>query len=192
MKSKADNKVERAIFTYNVNISEIEQENQMLREALDNLKQEFERMKQNPLMICEIVEVINKDSCIIKISNGSSFRVNVLKDCKPLKAGDSALCEQKNLTVIKKINSNKIFNVEKFVIIEKPDIKWSDIGGLKHKIDEIKEVIELPPKKPELFKKVGIKPPKGILLYGPPGTGKTLLGKAVANSTNSTLSKIIS
>lgn len=191
MKSKTDNKIERAIFTYNVNISEIEQENQMLREALDNLKEEFERMKQNPLMVCEIVEVFDKGSCIIKIPNGSSFRVNILKECEPLKSGDTALCEQKNLTVIKKIKSNKIFNVDKFVIIEKPEIKWSDIGGLKHKINEIKEVIELPLKKPQLFKKVGIKPPKGILLYGPPGTGKTLLGKAVANSTNSTFIEVV-
>ena len=72
-----------------------------------------------------------------------------------------------------------------------PKVKWSDVGGLKHKIDEIKEVIELPLIKPELFKKVGIKSPKGILLYGPPGTGKTILGKAVANSTNSTFIEIV-
>jgi proteasome regulatory subunit len=58
-------------------------------------------------------------------------------------------------------------------------------------VQEIKEVIELPLKKPELFKEIGIQPPKGILLYGPPGTGKTLLAKAVASSTNSTFIQVV-
>jgi len=75
--------------------------------------------------------------------------------------------------------------------MEKPTISWDDIGGLKDQIKEIQEVVELPLKKPELFKNVGIKPPKGILLHGPPGTGKTLLAKAVAASTNSTFIEIV-
>ncbi|MCQ5273386.1 AAA family ATPase, partial [Schaalia odontolytica] len=83
-----------------------------------------------------------------------------------------------------KIPITRRFNVEKFVIVEKPKISWEDIGGLEPQIQEIKEVVELPLKKPELFKKIGISPPKGVLLYGEPGTGKTLLAKAVAASTN--------
>ena len=65
-----------------------------------------------------------------------------------------------------------------------PAIRYEDIGGLKDEIKKIREMIELPMKHPELFEKVGIQPPKGVLLYGPPGTGKTLLAKAVASETN--------
>ena len=70
-------------------------------------------------------------------------------------------------------------------------MSFADIGGLTRQAEEIKEVIELPLKKPKLFEKVGITPPKGILLYGPPGTGKTMLAKAVAASTNSTFIEVV-
>ncbi|ASJ00246.1 CDC48 family AAA ATPase [Thermococcus gorgonarius] len=63
-------------------------------------------------------------------------------------------------------------------------VTYEDIGGLKDVIQKVREMIELPLKHPELFEKLGIEPPKGVLLYGPPGTGKTLLAKAVANEAN--------
>jgi len=69
------------------------------------------------------------------------------------------------------------------VMIQKPNVRWNDIGGLENVKKKLKELIEWPMKRPDLFKKAGIKPPKGILLYGPPGTGKTLLAKAVANES---------
>lgn len=65
-----------------------------------------------------------------------------------------------------------------------PAVRYEDIGGLKTEIARVREMIELPMKHPELFEKVGIQPPKGVLLFGPPGTGKTLLAKAVASETN--------
>ncbi len=65
-----------------------------------------------------------------------------------------------------------------------PTITYEDIGGLKEEIQRIREMVELPLKHPELFRHLGIEPPKGVLLYGPPGTGKTLLAKAVANESN--------
>src|SRR6201995_2261346 len=63
-------------------------------------------------------------------------------------------------------------------------VSFGGIGGLNDQIRELREVIELPLQNPELFLRVGIKPPKGVLLYGPPGTGKTLLAKAVASTIN--------
>ncbi|MBC7109522.1 MAG: AAA family ATPase, partial [Archaeoglobi archaeon] len=62
-----------------------------------------------------------------------------------------------------------------------PEVTYEDIGGLKKELEQIREMIELPMKHPELFQRLGIEPPKGVLLYGPPGTGKTLIAKAVAN-----------
>ncbi len=71
------------------------------------------------------------------------------------------------------------------VLIEAPNVKWEDVGGLDDIKEKLKEAIELPLKNPEVFKRLGIKPPKGILLYGPPGVGKTMLAKAVATESQS-------
>ncbi len=69
------------------------------------------------------------------------------------------------------------------VLVETPDVSWEDIGGLEDVKDKLKEAVEWPLKKPEVFRRMGIRPPKGILLYGPPGTGKTMLAKAVARES---------
>ncbi len=71
------------------------------------------------------------------------------------------------------------------VLIEVPNVKWGDIGGLDTVRQELVEAVEWPLKHPQIFTRMGIKPPKGILLYGPPGSGKTLLAKAVANESKS-------
>ena len=70
------------------------------------------------------------------------------------------------------------------VLVEVPDVKWDDIGGLEDVKQELKEAVEWPLKNPDSFKNLGVKPPKGILIYGAPGTGKTLLAKAVANESD--------
>jgi transitional endoplasmic reticulum ATPase len=70
------------------------------------------------------------------------------------------------------------------VLIRKPHVKWSDVGGLKDAKDKLRELIELPLLRPDLYHAAGIKPSKGVLLHGPPGTGKTLLAKAVATEAN--------
>ncbi len=67
-----------------------------------------------------------------------------------------------------------------------PEVTYEDIGGLDEELQRVREIIELPLKHPELFKRLGIDPPKGVLLHGPPGSGKTLIARAVANETNAT------
>ncbi|MEM3072413.1 MAG: CDC48 family AAA ATPase, partial [Candidatus Bathyarchaeia archaeon] len=69
------------------------------------------------------------------------------------------------------------------VYVEVPSVKWTDVGGLEEVKQELREAVELPIKKPEAFKRLGITPPKGILLYGPPGCGKTLLARAIATES---------
>lgn len=177
-------------FGYSTNISGIEEENRFLKESVENLERELEKFKKTPLISCEIRDLID-DKALIRLPNGNEFLVDISTSCEKLAIGDTILSEQKNLTVVRKIPSKKTFEADKFVIIEKPSVEWTQVGGLQDQEREIKEVIELPLKKPELFKKVGIEPPKGILLYGPPGTGKTLLAKAVAASTNSTFIEVV-
>lgn len=178
------------VYSYSPGQSKFEEENLLLRETIAQLRNEIERYKVPPLMICEIKE-FSGENAVIKIPNGNQFYVNVDANCNSLRSGDHVLVEQKNLTVVKKTNITKRFNVEKFVILEKPTIDWKEIGGAELQKEEIREVVELPLKKPELFKKTGVTPPKGILLYGEPGTGKTLMAKAVAASTNATFIEIV-
>ena len=79
----------------------------------------------------------------------------------------------------KPVDPSKFEGVENLI-----DVSYEDIGGLQNEVKKIREMVEIPLKRPELFKQLGISAPKGVLLHGPPGTGKTLLAKAVANETN--------
>ena len=85
------------------------------------------------------------------------------------------------------VTENTIFKLgtmTKSVDASVPRITYDELGGLKHEVQKIREMVELPMRHPELFDKIGVEAPKGVLLYGPPGTGKTLLAKAVAGETN--------
>ncbi|MFH1642984.1 MAG: proteasome-activating nucleotidase [Nanoarchaeota archaeon] len=188
--SNNKNILDSVIYSYSTNSSRLDSENKILKETINKLTKEIEKYRNPPLMVCEVRDIMGKH-VIIRIPNGNQFAVEIADSCEKLSPGDVVLTEQKNLVVLKKIPLTQAFDVEKFVIMEKPKVGWENIGGLKKQIQEIQEVVELPLKKPELFKKVGITPPKGILLYGPPGTGKTLLAKAVAASTNSTFIQVV-
>ncbi len=174
---------------YEVN-ENLEQENKVLRETIFQLKMEIDRYRSPALMLAEVIEIFEK-TAIIKVPNGNKFLVNISSNIQDINPGDTVSVEQKNLTIVDVIKADRNLDVDKFVIIEKPNVTWKDIGGLSIQQQELQEVVELPLKKPRLFKEVGIKPPKGILLHGPPGTGKTLLAKAVANSTDSTFIEIV-
>jgi len=194
MRPKSEVDIEKALkdetIGYSPDNSHLELENRVLKETITHLKDELSKFQKAPLLAAEVKDVL-EDGIMIRLNNGNEFFVSASPACEKILPGDSVLAEQKNLTIIKKIPVSKAFNVERFVIIEKPSLEWQQIGGLSKQREEIKEVVELPLLKPELFEKVGITPPKGILLHGPPGTGKTLLAKAVAASTNSTFIEVV-
>ncbi len=177
-------------YSYSTDVNQLEEENRILKETINHLKNELSRYQKAPLLVCEVRDIL-EDGVMVRLPNGNEFFVNTAKHIEKLASGDTVLAEQKNLTIVKKVPLSKKFNVEKFVLVEKPQTTWDQVGGLDKQIQEIKEVIELPLKKPELFERVGIQPPKGILLHGPPGTGKTLLAKAVACSTNATFIELV-
>ena len=182
--------MEREMYSYATNINQLENENRILKQTVSQLKTELDGFKSVPLMVCEVKDVFNKEA-IIKVPNGNAFLVNFSDNIGRLVPGDFVFVEQRNLNIVKKHSAMSNYDVEKFVIVEKPSVSWKDIGGLKKQIEEIKEVVELPLTNPKLFKKIGISPPKGILLHGAPGTGKTLLAMAVAASTKSTFIEMV-
>jgi len=188
--NKEKNILDSVIYSYTSDTNQMNEENRILKETVNKLKEELDKFKTTPLMVCDVRDIFGKDA-IIRLPNGNQFYVTVSEECGKLKPGDVVLTDQKNLTIIRKMPLTKQFDIESFVIVEKPKVPWSAIGGLDLQVQEIKEVVELPLKRPELFKKIGITPPKGILLYGKPGTGKTLLAKAVAASTNSTFIEVV-
>jgi proteasome regulatory subunit len=130
---------------------------------------------------------------IIKSSTGPKFVVNSSQfiNSKDVYAGAKVALNQQSLAVIEVLPTVKDPLVLGMEVISAPEIDYQSIGGLEEQINELKETVELPLLKPELFTRVGIEPPKGVLLYGPPGTGKTLLAKAVANRTNASFIRII-
>src|SRR3989338_7314574 len=118
-KDKEKSDINNIIYDYTTNVSLVEEENRVLRETINTLRSELDRFKQTPLMLCELRDIIG-DKAIIRIPNGNSFMVNISKECTNLKPGDTVLTDQKNLTVLEKIGTQRRFNVERFVIVEKP------------------------------------------------------------------------
>jgi proteasome regulatory subunit len=130
---------------------------------------------------------------VVKSSTGPDFVVAVSDYIEPssLVPGSRVTLNKQTLAVMEVIPATVDPIVSGAEVVEKPDVKYSDIGGLKQQMLELREAVEDPLLRPELYEKVGIEPPKGVLLVGPPGTGKTLMAKAVANATNATYIRLV-
>lgn len=167
--------------------------NRQLEGKIKELKGEIKSFKKNPLILATVTEVFDDNQVGIQGNVGHEFLVtypgSINKDL--LEPGARVALNQNNLTVVNVFPKKKDENITAMEVIDRPDITYDDIGGLKYQIVEIRETVELPILHPEIFKEIGIDPPKGILLYGPPGTGKTLLAKAVANNTNARFIKLV-
>ncbi|MDD1716114.1 MAG: proteasome-activating nucleotidase [Methanolinea sp.] len=157
------------------------------------LKSEIEQLRSPPLVIGTITDVLDNSRVIVRSSAGPRFlvRSSMCIDPEKLKTGVRCTLNQQSLAVIDILPESYDSQVYGMEVVETPDESYSDIGGLDFQINEIREAVELPLKRPELFDRIGIEPPKGVLLHGPPGTGKTLLARAVAHETNAHFLRVV-
>ncbi|MFX1258871.1 MAG: proteasome-activating nucleotidase [Promethearchaeota archaeon] len=174
----------------------LEAERLKLEQELNNLRNELDLLRQPPLIVATIIDILDdgKFRAIVKSSTGPDFIVSVSRKIKPetIHSGMEIALNQRTFVITEILPSKLDPFVKGMELIDSiPKVSYSDIGGLDQQILEVRETVELPLKKPALFKKIGIDPPKGVLLYGPPGTGKTLLAKAVAHETQSTFIRVI-
>jgi 26S proteasome regulatory subunit T6 len=134
----------------------------------------------------EVVKVMGKKKVLVKVQPEGKYVVDFSPDI-PISSltPNLRVALRADSYLLHSILPNKVDPLVSLMMVEKvPDSTYEMVGGLDKQIKEIKEVIELPVKHPELFESLGIAQPKGVLLYGPPGTGKTLLARAVAHHTD--------
>jgi len=164
-----------------------------LRKKIDRLDENVNLLKMPPLIIGHIQDILDHERAIVRSSNGTVFQVSLNQRLDPdlLKPGTRVALNQDSLSVIEVLHEAWDPMVSGAEMVEKPTITYADVAGLDEQVESVREAIELPLTKPELFEKVGIVPPKGVLLVGPPGCGKTLLAKAVANHTDATFIRMV-
>lgn len=135
------------------------------------------------------------DECYGMVSStaGSTYYVRVLStlDREQLKPNCSVALHRSSHAIVAILPSESDSSIQMMQISEKPDVNYSDIGGLDQQKQEMREAIELPLTQFELYQQIGIDPPRGVLMYGPPGTGKTMMAKAVAHHTTASFIRVV-
>lgn len=170
----------------------VEELHRLKRETRE-IKKELARLKKPPLIVGNIKETLAHGEAIIESSTGPDFIVTVADYLPPrdIIPGTRVALNKQTLSIVKVLPPAVDPHVMGAEIIERPVVTYNDIGGLIDQIREVKETIEEPLLNPEKFKRMGIDPPKGVLLVGPPGTGKTLIAKAAANRTHATFIRMV-
>lgn len=191
-----EEKTERLLeYSRNVELEKrhIEAELIRLRKEIRKLKLEIDKMKTPPLIIGNVKDVLADGKVVVKSSTGPDFIVHVHEGIAKEKVtvGTRVALNKQSLAIMGVLPPSLDPIVLGAELIEKPEVTYNEIGGLKDEIVEMREAVEDPLLRPDLYKKVGIEPPKAVLLVGPPGTGKTLLAKAVANKTNATFIRFV-
>tara|TARA_B110000438_G_scaffold5179_1_gene5142 strand:- start:10278 stop:11480 length:1203 start_codon:yes stop_codon:yes gene_type:complete len=158
-----------------------------------HLKGELARLRAPPQVIGTVTDVLEDGRVSIKSSSGPDFVVHISEgiDKENLDVGERVALHRQTLAVLETLPSTKDPLIMGAEVERKPTETYKDIGGLVKELEELRSTVELPMLYPERFTKVGIEPPKGVLLVGQPGTGKTLMAKAVANATNATFIRLI-
>eukprot|EP01041_Mallomonas_annulata_P002744 gene2744-5407_t len=179
---------------------EIEANVKKLRQDVRDLVQEYNRTEEDlkaiqsvGQLIGDVLKQLDDERFIVKASSGPRYVVGCRTklDKSKLKPGTRVALDMTTLTIMRPMPREVDPTVFNMLHEDAGSIDFTEIGGLSEQIRELREVIELPLTNPELFIRVGIKAPKGVLLYGPPGTGKTLLARALASNINATFLKVV-
>jgi len=199
-----------------VHKDELQRSNLELESIKEKTKENQEKIKLNkqlPYLVGNIVEILEmnpedeaeedganidldsqrKGKCVVlKTSTRQTIFLPVigLVDPDKLKPGDLVGVNKDSYLILDTLPSEYDSRVKAMEVDEKPTEDYNDIGGLEKQIQELVEAIVLPMTHKDRFQKLGIRPPKGVLLYGPPGTGKTLMARACAAQTNATFLKL--
>ena len=171
----------------------LQAERSRLEKETQTLRTELEKLRQSPLITATIIEMLEDGRAIVKSSTGPNFVVHVASSIQKdsLLPGALVALNQRSFAITQELPPSRDPIIRAMEIEEAPEVSYTDIGGLRQQLLEIRETVELPLLEPELFEQVGIEPPKGVLLTGLPGTGKTLCARAVAHETNATFIRVI-
>eukprot|EP01071_Lankesteria_metandrocarpae_P003359 Lankesteria_metandrocarpae@DN2915_c0_g1_i1.p1 len=179
---------------------EVEARLKKIREEVEKQNVEYEKSEEDlkalqsvGQIIGEVLKELPPDKFIVKASSGPRYVVG----CKPkldkatLISGSRVALDVTTLTIMRRLPREVDPMVYNMLKEDPGNVSYSEVGGLSEQIRQMREVVELPLTNPELFQRVGIKTPKGVLLYGPPGTGKTLLAKAMASNMKCNFMKVV-
>merc|ERR550517_1241294 len=168
------------------NLRRLQAQRNELNAKVRMLREELQLLQEQGSYVGEVVKAMDKKKVLVKVHPEGKFVVDLDKNIDINDVTPNCRVALRNDSyTLHKILPNKVDPLVSLMTVEKvPDSTYEMVGGLDKQIKEIKEVIELPVKHPELFDVLGIAQPKGVLLYGPPGTGKTLLARAVAHHTD--------
>ncbi|MDD4252183.1 MAG: AAA family ATPase, partial [Methanoculleus horonobensis] len=158
--------------------------NELLEKELLQLRKENAQLKRVPLFVAAVVDVLENGEVYLRQQGNNQEYVTAVSEKlhRTLKPG-MKVAVNNTLSIVKTIGNIYDARVRVMELDEQPSVTFEQVGGLKEEIEEVREAVEYPLTKPEIYERVGVEPPKGILLYGPPGTGKTLIAKAVARQS---------
>merc|ERR1711887_408598 len=164
-----------------------------LRQEYLHAQEEVKRIKSIPLIIGQFLEAVDHNTAIVSSTTGQNHYVRILStiDRELLKPSASIALHKHSNALVDILPPESDSSIQTLSAGERPDVSYSDIGGLDIQKQEIREAVELPLTQFELYKSIGIDPPRGVLMYGPPGCGKTMLAKAVAHHTTASFIRVV-
>jgi len=171
----------------------IKDEMRNLRKEYIHAQEEVKRIQSVPLVIGQFLEAVDQNTGIVGSTTGSNYYVRILStlDRELLKPSASVALHKHSNALVDVLPPEADSSISMLGADEKPDVSYADIGGMDMQKQEMREAVELPLSHFDLYKQIGIDPPRGVLMYGPPGCGKTMLAKAVAHHTTASFIRVV-